>query len=328
MKTALIFGVSGQDGAFLAKLLLTKGYQVAGTSRRHPTDRFHNLEKLGIHDHVTLVSVDTLNPQAVRQVIENLAPDEIYNLAGQSSVGKSFDNPVETFDSIARATHYLLEAVRDLKIPVKLFNAGSGDCFGDHGGRAMKETDRFDPKSPYAVAKVTAFQHVDTFREAYGLFACTGLLFNHESFLRSPGFVTRKIVDTALAINNGRSCELVLGDLTIQRDWGWAPEYVDAMWRMLQQKDPEDYIIATGTTLSLADFVKTVFELLGLDRQKYVKTDPQFFRPNEIAVMAADPSKAFQNLGWKARYTGTDVAKLMLEAGQTRPDSIQQMNRN
>lgn len=286
------------------------------------SDRFDNLAALGIRNQLRLVSVDTINPQSVRQVIKTHAPDEIYNLAGQSSVGRSFEMPAKTFDSIAVATLYLLEAVRDLKIPVRIFNAGSGDCYGDRNGRPVTETDSFDPKSPYAIAKVTAFQHVDTFREAYGLFACTGILFNHESFLRPPCFVTRKIVDTALDIVGGRAHELVMGDISIRRDWGWAPEYVDAMWRMLQQPNPDDFILATGTSISLADFVDAVFTRLGLDRHKYVRTDPRFIRPREIPVMAANPAKANGGLGWKARYSGTQVAELMLDAiqnGHTNP---------
>jgi GDPmannose 4,6-dehydratase len=329
MKTALIFGISGQDGALLARLLLKKGYRVIGVSRHHPSHRFDNLLQLGIHHQVTLARALMLDQEQVRQVIEMYAPDEIYNLAGQSSVGRSFDNPVETFDSIAVASLYLMETIRNLNMPVKLFNAGSGDCFGDCSGRSVTEEDPFDPKSPYAIAKVTALQHVDTFREAYGLFACTGILFNHESFLRPTWFVTRKIVDTALEIAGGRSRELVLGDISIRRDWGWAPEYVDAMWRMLQQPEPEDFIIATGNSISLADFMDAVFSRLGLERHKYVRTDSRFIRPTEIPVMAADPSKANRRLGWKARYSGTRVAGLMLDAIRNRtyrPETIRNPN--
>lgn len=318
MKHALITGVSGQDGAFLARYLLEKGYRVTGTSRRYRFDRFDNLSQLGIRDQVIRISMDTIDAQSVRQVIADHAPDEIYNLAGQSSVGKSFENPQDTFDSIATATRVLLEAVRDLELPVKIFAAGSGDSFGDRSQTPADETTPFDPQSPYADAKVAAFEHVRTFRRTHGLFACTGFLFNHESFLRPPGFVTRKIVRTALDIACGRCHELVLGNMSIRRDWGWAPEYVDAMWRMLQSDTPEDYIIATGTTIGLADFVETAFTRLGLDWHKYVRTDPRFFRPKDIAVLAADPSKAFKRLGWKARHAGRDVAGLMIEAEQAR----------
>jgi len=318
MKHALITGVSGQDGAFLARYLLGKGYRVTGTSRRYPFDRYDNLSQLGIRDQVIRITMDTIDAQSVRQVIAGHAPEEIYNLAGQSSVGKSFEQPEQTFDSIATATRVLLEAVRDLELPVKIFVAGSGDCFGDRSLSPADETTPFDPQSPYADAKVAAFEHVQTFRRTHGLFACTGFLFNHESFLRPPGFVTRKIVRTALDIAHSRCHELVLGNMSIRRDWGWAPEYVDAMWRMLQAGTPEDYIIATGTTIGLADFVETAFTRLGLDWRKYVRTDPRFFRPKDISVLAADPSKAFTRLGWKARHAGTDVAGLMIEAEQAR----------
>jgi GDPmannose 4,6-dehydratase len=205
-----------------------------------------------------------------------------------------------------------LTAARDLARPVKIFNAGSGDCFGDLSGRPATETDSFNPQSPYGEARAEAFMQVKTFRRHHGLFACTGILFNHESFLRPETFVTRKIVKTACAIAQNRSHELVLGDTAIRRDWGWAPEYVDAMWRTLQQKTPKDYVIATGTSIRLADFVAAVFFQLGLDPEKYVKSDPRFFRSREIAVMAADPSRAFHDLGWKAHYTGRDVARLMV----------------
>lgn len=299
----------------LAQHLLTKGYQVAGTSRRHPSHRFGNLALLGILDRVTLVSVDTVDPEGVRQVIANLEPDEIYNLAGQSSVGRSFEIPGETYVSIVDATRILLETIRDLGLPSKIFTAGSGDCFGDLAGGAADETTPFNPQSPYAEAKVAAFEHVEHFRRSYGLFACTGILFNHESFLRPSWFVTRKIVNGALEISAGRSVELMLGDIFIRRDWGWAPEYVDAMWRMLQIAWPEDFVIATGTSIRLVDFVETVFTQLGLDWRKYVKIDPRFIRSREISRQAADPSRAFKYLGWKARYTGTDVARLMMTAG-------------
>lgn len=318
MKTALILGVSGQDGAFLSRFLLTKGYRVVGTSRRSPEQWFENLTHLGIRDQILVIPHPFGSSSAFKTVITEQQPDEIYNLAGQSSVARSFDRPEETYESIAGVTRHLLTAARDSAYPVKIFNAGSGDCFGDLGGRPATETDPFNPRSPYGEARTDAFMQVKTFRRNHGLFACTGILFNHESFFRPETFVTRKIVKTACAIAQNRNHELVLGDTAIRRDWGWAPEYVDAMWRMLQQKKPKDYIIATGTTIRLADFVTAVFFQLGLDPEKYVKFDPRFFRPREIAVMAADPSRAFHDLGWKAHRTGRDVARLMVAAEQAR----------
>jgi GDPmannose 4,6-dehydratase len=316
MKTALIMGITGQDGAFLARFLLDKGYRVFGTSRRGPDNRFDNLVHLDILGRVSLVAVDPVDPGAVRRVVQDLAPDEVYNLAAQSSVARSFDMPEATFDSIVTATRVLLEAVRDLALPGRIFSAGSGDCFGDLTGRTADETTPFNPQSPYAQAKVEAFGLVDTFRRRNGVFACTGILFNHESLLRPPAFVTRKIVDAALEIAGGRSRELVLGNLSICRDWGWAPEYVDAMWRMLQADVPEDYVIATGTSIQLADFVEAVFTHLGLDWKTHVRTDPRFFRASDIATLAADPSRAYRQLGWKTRYTGTEVPRLMIEAAR------------
>lgn len=318
MGKAMIFGISGQDGALLAGYLLEKNYQVAGISRRDPSSRFENLDRLGIRSRVTLMPEAMTDFHALRDIIAAWKPDEIYNLSGQSSVARSHQFPRETFESIVTVTQYILEAVRDLALPVKLFFAGSGDCFGDLDGRTADITTPFSPQSPYAAAKGQAFQLVEAFRTDFGLFACTGILYNHESCLRPDRFVTRKIVKKALEIARGRCHELVLGDITIRRDWGWAPEYVDAMWRMLQQKSPADYIIATGTTIRLMDFVAAVFTCLDIDWKKYVRTDPRLFRSKEIAAMYADPTAIWQDLGWKARYGGLDVAKLMVAAEQAK----------
>jgi GDPmannose 4,6-dehydratase len=324
MKTALILGVSGQDGAFLSRFLLQKGYRVVGTSRKPQDHKHDTLTRLGIQDRVRVIPHPVGSANAFQSVIAAQKPDEIYNLAGQSSVARSFDLPEETFESIAGATRYLLTAVRDSAGPVKIFNAGSGDCFGDLGGKPARETDPLNPLSPYGEARADAFMQVQTFRRTQNLFACTGILFNHESFLRPDTFVTMKIVKTACAIAENRCDKLVLGDISIRRDWGWAPEYVEAMWQMLQQETPEDYIIATGTTLRLADFAAAVFSCLGLDPDVCIRTDSRFFRPRDIAIMAADPSRACRDLGWKARYTGLDVARMMVAAEQNRtgPDDI------
>lgn len=324
MKTALILGVSGQDGAFLSRFLLKKGYQVVGTSRKPPDHKHDTLIRLGIQNRVRVIPHPAGSPGAFQAVIDVHTPDEIYNLAGQSSVARSFDQPEETFDSIAGATRHLLTAARDSAKPVKIFNAGSGDCFGDLMGKPARETDALDPVSPYGEARADALIQVRTVRQSHGLFACTGILFNHESFLRPDTFVTMKIVKTACAIAKNRCSELVLGDISISRDWGWAPEYVEAMWRMLQQETPKDYIIATGTTLRLADFATAVFSCLGLDPDVYIRTDSRFFRPRDIAIMAADPSRAYRDLDWKARYTGRDVARMMVAAarGRTSLDDI------
>jgi GDPmannose 4,6-dehydratase len=314
MKNAVIFGVSGQDGAFLAKLLLEKNYRVTGVSRDISTASFDNLDRLNIRDNIELVSSSLADFTNVLTVINDIKPDEIYNLAGQSSVALSFDEPFETFESISVATLNLLEAIRILKIPVKLYNAGSGDCFGNMDGQTATENTPFRPRSPYGVAKAAAFWQIANYREVYGIFACTGISFNHESCLRPEQFVTRKIVKTACRIAKGKCKELLLGNISIERDWGWAPEYVIAMWMMLQQEKPDDYIIATGTTVSLEEFIATVFQRLNLDWKKYVKTDTRFLRPADIRTICANPEKAEKKLNWKARVHGCDVAQMMVDA--------------
>lgn len=314
MKTAVIFGVSGQDGAFLSRLLLEKKYRVIGVCRNTGKAFLNNLDRLNIQHRIELVASSIGHFEHVKQIIQEYKPDEIYNLAGQSSVSHSFVNPVETFEGISIGTLNLLEAIRTLNLPVKLYNAGSGDCFGNIKGRAATEDTPFNPTSPYGVAKASAFWQVASYRDAYGIFACTGLLFNHESHLRPAQFVTQKIVKTACRIAEGQCSELVLGNIAIERDWGWAPEYVVAMWKMLQQETPDDYIIATGTTISLEDFICAVFQRLNLDWKKYVTTDQRFLRPSDIATIRANPQKAEDRLGWKAKFTGYDVARMMVEA--------------
>ncbi|MEB3337226.1 MAG: GDP-mannose 4,6-dehydratase, partial [Leptolyngbyaceae bacterium] len=251
MKKALICGVSGQDGAYLADLLLKKGYVVCGTSRDAQMSSFQNLARLGIRDQVKLESVALNDFRSVLQVLAKIQPDEVYNLAGQSSVGLSFEQPVETLESLATGTLNLLEAIRFIGAPIKFYSAGSSECFGDTGNTAADENTPFRPRSPYAVAKAAAFWEVANYREAYNLFACSGILFNHESPLRPERFVTQKIVATACRIAQGSSEQLHLGNIAIERDWGWAPEYVEAMYLMLQQPEPDDYVIATGVSSKL-----------------------------------------------------------------------------
>lgn len=313
-KRALICGISGQDGAFLAQFLLGKGYQVAGTSRDAQISSFANLVALGIRNRVSLTSMVLTDFRSVLQVMAKYEPDEIYNLAGQSSVGLSFEQPVETLESIATGTLNLLESVRFLARPVRIYSAGSSECFGDTGGRPADESTPFRPRSPYAVAKATAHWQIANYREAYGLFACTGILFNHESQLRPQRFVTRKIIAAANRIARGSKEKLRLGNLAVQRDWGWAPEYVEAMWQMLQRKEPDDFVIATGETNSLADFCAAAFAESGLEWQDHVEIDRQLFRPTEIMYGCGNPEKANKVLGWAARSKMRDVVRLMLAA--------------
>ncbi len=313
-KRALIFGISGQDGAYLAALLLRKGYEVHGTSRDAEVSTFATLVELGIRHQVSLHSVALNDFRSTLQVIAKVAPDEIYNLAGQSSVGLSFHQPVETLESIASATLNILEALRFLESRVRLYSAGSSECFGDTEGLAANEKTAFHPKSPYGVAKATAFWQVANYRESYGLFACSGILFNHESLLRPARFVTRKIAQAAARIALGSEERLTLGDLSIQRDWGWAPEYVEAMWAMLQQAGPEDYVIATGRLSSLRDFVANAFAAVGLDWERHVCFDELLRRPAEIQSGFGCPDKAAETLGWRARTCMPEIAVRMAKA--------------
>jgi GDPmannose 4,6-dehydratase len=313
MPRALIIGISGQDGAYLAKFLLKKGYEVHGTSRDHEVSSFQNLENLGIKGSVKLASMVTSDFRSVLTILQNTNADEIYNLAGQTSVGMSFSYPVETFESILIGTMNLLECIRLLKHPVKFYNAGSSEVFGNTPTPATEETP-FRPRSPYATAKAAAHYSVTNYREAYGLFACSGILFNHESPLRVSRFVTSKVVSTAVRIAGGSTEKLCLGKIDVRRDWGWAPDYVEAMWAMLQRSHPADYVVATGQEHSLRDFVREAFGLLGLDWTDHVVADPAFFRPSDILRSCGNAAKASEELGWQARHVFPEVIKLLVEA--------------
>jgi GDPmannose 4,6-dehydratase len=313
---ALICGIGGQDGSYLAQLLLSKGYEVWGTSRDAQIMEFRNLKSLNLLEQVRLASMAPTDFRSVLTVLTRATPDEVYHLAGQSSVGLSFDQPVETLESIALGALNVLEAIRFLGGKARYYHASSSECFGDVGRTPAHERTPFQPRSPYAVAKASAHWMVANYREAYGLFACNGILFNHESPLRPNRFVTRKIVDGAIRIAKGSKDKLVLGRLDIVRDWGWAPEYVEAMWLMLQQDQALDYVIATGKSVSLEEFVQVVFSTVGLDWRDHVVSDQQYFRPSDIGWSAADPSFAKARLGWEARTRMPDVAKQMTRALQ------------
>ena len=309
-RRALICGVAGQDGAYLAQLLLGKGYEVIGTSRDATVANTTGLEALGIRAHVRVVSMAPNDFRSVLQTITRSAPDEVYNLAGQSSVGLSFEQPVEAIESISLGTLNLLEAIRFVDRPVRFYSAGSSECFGDTGTTPASEATAFRPRSPYAVAKACAHNLVANYREAYRMHACTGILFNHESPLRPERFVTQKIVRGAARIAAGHGGKLTLGNLDIHRDWGWAPEYVDAMWRMLQQDEPTDLVIATGRSVSLEYFVAAAFSAFGLDWREHVQQDRALLRPSDIQYGAADTALARQRLGWKAEM---DVDRVVAE---------------
>ena len=322
MKKALIFGISGQDGSYLAKLLVDRGYEVVGTSRDAQMASLGSLARLGIRDQVRMVSAAINDFRSVLQLVARVQPDEIYNLAGQTSVGLSFELPVETLESIAIGTLNILEVLRFLDHPAKFYNAASSECFGEAGNQPSNEETPFRPRSPYAVAKATAFWAVANYREAYGLFACSGILFNHESPLRPERFVTQKIVAGACRIAaEGGTGKLKLGNLAVERDWGWAPDYVEAMWRMLQAPRPTDYVIATGQTRPLEMFVAQAFECVGLDWREHVESDKSLLRPTDLQRGWGNPDKARRELGWEASYKMNDVVRLMVEArrgdGQT-----------
>ena len=320
-RSALICGISGQDGAYLSRHLLERGYRVAGTSRDEQMSGFGNLDRLGIRHRVELASMAINDFRSVLQVLARFKPDEIYNLAGQSSVGLSFEQPVETLESISVGTLNILEGIRFLNPEIRLYNASSSECFGDTGGSPADEQTPFRPRSPYAVAKAAAFWEVANYREAYGLFACSGLLFNHESPLRPERFVTQKIVRAACRIATGSKERLQLGNLEIERDWGWAPEYVDAMWRMMLRDTAQDFVIATGQTHPLSAFVSEAFANAGLDWRDHVDSNPALMRPTELRISRADPSLSKSVLGWQAQTTMAEAARLMVEAERERAAS-------
>lgn len=321
-RRALVIGVNGQDGALLAAHLLDLGYQVIGTSRDAERCAFENLRRLGLS---TKVDLESLAPTDFRSVIRSvlrLEPDEIYNLSGQSSVALSFVQPVETLDSTLTATVNILEAIRMAERPIRYYNACSTECFGNIAGTRATESSPFHPRSPYATAKASAYWMVANYREAYGMFVCSGILSNHESELRSPRFVTQKIVRSAVAIQRGLTDSLIVGDLSVARDWGWAAEYVVAMHKILQMDEPEDFIIATGETHSLSDFIEAAFACVGLNASDHVSSSLDLQRPSELKSSYLDPTKAWSRLGWRANVRMQEVVERMVRAEQTRLDAL------
>lgn len=312
MKKALIIGISGQDGSYLAKLLLEKGYVVCGTSRDAQLSTFNNLKYLNILDCIQLKSMSTTDFRSIFQLIRKFEPDEIYNLAGQTSVGLSFEQPVETMESIVTSTLNILEAIRLIGREIKFYNAGSGECFGDSGGEESDENTLFKPLSPYAVAKSAAFWLVNSYRISYDLFAASGILFNHESILRPKRFVTKKIISTACRIANGSKEKLKLGNIDIERDWGWAPEYVEAMWLIMQQNIPEDFVIATGKSNTLRKFIEIVFEKLDLNYLDHVTHSNNLLRPSELKFSRGNPTKAKVKLNWSAKKSLDELIEILI----------------
>lgn len=310
-RRALICGISGQDGTYLAQLLLSKGYEVWGTSRDVKANTFSGLKALGILDRINLKSMAPEDFRSVLEVFSDVKPHEIYNLAGQSSVGLSFEEPLETMSSIATSTFHQLEAIRVIDKSIRFFNSSSSEVFGNTDDGCADENTEFRPLSPYAVAKAASTWQVSVYRESYDMFVCSGILFNHESPLRPERFVTQKIVAAAKRISAGSDEKLILGNITVNRDWGWAPEYVDAMWRMLNRDNPEDFIIATGIIQSLQGFIEEVFNAAELDWRDHVIADSNSQRPSDPLGIRGVASKARNLLGWQPSVVGTLVPQRM-----------------
>jgi GDPmannose 4,6-dehydratase len=311
-RRALITGITGQDGSYLAELLLDKGYAVFGMTRRASTE---NVERIGhLLDRVTLIQGDLLDPHSLVTALRTAEPHELYNLAAQSFVPTSWNQPVLTAEFTAVGVTRLLEAVRTVDPDIRLYQASSSEMFGKVREVPQTERSPFYPRSPYGVAKTYAHYITVNYRESYGLYAVSGILFNHESPRRGLEFVTRKISDGVARIKLGLADELVLGNVEAERDWGFAGDYVDAMWRMLQQDEPDDYVVATGEPHSVRDFCQKAFAHASLDPERYVKTDPEFMRPAEVDHLVGDASKAKRELGWEPRHSFRELVEMMVDA--------------
>jgi GDPmannose 4,6-dehydratase len=317
MKRALITGITGQDGSYLAELLLGKGYEVHGLVRRSSsfsTDRIDHLYRDPHEQGVRLFLhySDLSDSSSLVTTLNRVRPDEVYNLGAQSHVGVSFEMPEFTADTVAMGTLRMLEALRHADWPVRFYQAGSSEMFGRVVEMPQTESTRFQPRSPYAIAKVFAHTITVEYRDAYGLFAVNGILFNHESPRRGGTFVTRKVTRGIASILSGQSDRIYLGNLDARRDWGYAPEYVEAMWMMLQQPEPDDFVIATGEMHSVRELCESAFGLVGLDWHQYVEIDPRYLRPTEVDVLCGDASKAARVLGWRPRTTFDELVRIML----------------
>ena len=319
MKKALITGITGQDGSYLAELLLAKDYEVHGIIRRASTFNTERINHLYEDPHINGVRLflhygDIADSTNLIKLLYRIQPDEIYHLAAQSHVRVSFDIPEYTGDVTALGTIRILEAIRETGLRAKFYQASSSELFGKVRETPQSETTPFHPRSPYGVAKLYSYWATVNYRESYGMFACNGILFNHESPRRGETFVTRKITRAAARIKVGVQDKLYLGNLDAQRDWGYAKEYVEAMWLMLQQDEPDDYVIATGKTHSVQKFVSEAFSCVGLDWREFIEIDPKYYRPAEVDCLIGDPTKAKNNLGWEAETQFKDLVRLLVDA--------------
>ena len=310
-KTALITGITGQDGAYLAQLLLDQGYEVHGMVRRSSSDRFDRIEPL--IDDITLHQADLLDQLSIVRLIEATSPDEIYNLAAQSFVPTSFEQPLLTGEFTALGVTRMLEAIRQVSTEIRFYQASSSEMFGTVQETPQRETTPFRPRSPYGVAKVYGHWITVNYRESYDIFACSGILFNHESPLRGKQFVTRKISDAVARIKLGKQGKLSLGNLDAERDWGFAGDYVRAMWLMMQQDTPDDYVVSTGRRHTVRDFCQVAFEHVGLNWEDYVEIDPAFLRPADVNTLCGDFSKAHEKLGWQPEVTFEQLVQMMVD---------------
>jgi GDPmannose 4,6-dehydratase len=312
MTTALITGITGQDGSYLAELLLEKGYRVVGTVRRSSTTPYERIAHLV--DRVELVSADLLDQTSLTDVVGEFQPDEIYNLAAQSFVQTSWTQPVLTGEFTALGVTRMLEAMKKAAPKARFYQASSSEMFGKVVESPQRENTPFYPRSPYGVAKVYGHWITVNYRESFGLYAVSGILFNHESPRRGLEFVTRKVTDAAARIKLGTATDVRLGNLDSRRDWGYAGDYVDAMWRMLQRDDPDDYVVGTGHTWSVRQLCDAAFSYLGLDYRDYVKQDPKHMRPAEVDLLVADPTKAQKALSWEPRVQFEELVRMMVDA--------------
>ncbi|MBN1556400.1 MAG: GDP-mannose 4,6-dehydratase [Phycisphaerae bacterium] len=317
-KKALITGITGQDGSYLAELLLRKGYEVHGVIRRSSTFGTERIDHIYQDPHAAGAKLflhygDLIDGAGLRQVLTKVQPDEVYNLGAQSHVRVSFDQPVYTAQVDAVGTLRLLEAIRDLGLPTRFYQASSSEMYGQVVEIPQKETTPFHPRSPYGCAKVFSYWQTVNHREAYGMFCCNGILFNHESPRRGETFVTRKITRAATRIKEGLQDKLFLGNLDAKRDWGFAGDYVEAMWMMLQQEQADDFVVATGKTCSVREFLDEVFGQLDLDWRKYVEIDPRYYRPAEVDLLLGDATKARETLGWSPKVDFKGLAKMMVD---------------
>lgn len=311
-KRALITGITGQDGAYLAKLLLDKGYEVFGTFRRLSTPNFWRLQSLDIFERVNLISADLVDGGSMIEAVKIPALEEVYHLAAQSFVGASFEQPISTAEVTGLGVTRILEAIRQINPEIKFYQASTSELYGNGHPSTLTEDSPFRPSSPYATAKLYGYWLTKIYREGYNFFACNGILFNHESPLRGLEFVTRKISNTVAKIALGIENELYLGNLDAKRDWGYAPDYVNAMWLILQQKEPDDYVVATNESHSVREFAEKAFDVVGLDWQKHVKVDKRFLRPVDIKLLCGDYSKATEKLGWAPKIKFDQLVKIMV----------------